>query len=670
MMPLKQQSTVMRLLSKILLFILCFVSAGCNQSDKADVQSWLHDLAFQSGLIEQTATQEECNEALIQWGVDEALLTAGALSKEKAAAILSSFYDFELNEEIDIQDIAATDYPEEIKKCVGLGLFDLTDGYFYPKEILTVQQAELLLEQFILLINQGPNEEFFEVELKKGIEVKPVEPYRFNQDTMVAQFNPSDDLKCSDVVCIDQRLFYKIHSIENGIAELKPLSFDEIEYLNMAVKIALDYDNIEFLPATSISYAYKQQETGFVPVSYGSYYEEFTVNGITIRVRQKGSSFSVYGFKETDLNSKLYFELTIDDFEPSFSFKGNLNSIERAWLKVNLNSTVSAGMKKGKYQQLMLDANKVDSNDWVASLKKAWTLQSASVDTILPVGKIIIPIKNFPGFNVILDLKMKLDMGGKVELLYTVDHEFGMEIRNNQLRKINQCTKDLDSIFEASCGISASLLCGLNFGELRLIDAAVDLGIQAEVKSTIHLFEEEDISEEEIPYDVLEDLSINQDNISVCGDLAAYWTGTLYLNSTESAAYKLGVTYQYDFLNKNNAALFHGSVKHIENLQFVDHCTKKALTSVLPSISVTEDRIILESYSCIVNENESIYLRVRGLPKGYQKEDLCFTSENTDVIQVNQKGQVTGIKAGSANVIVSIKNTAFQVECNILVRNP
>lgn len=660
----------MRLRSRSLFLILCFILIGCGYQEKADTQKWLQDLAFQSGLVEENATLLDCTNALVQWGVNEDLLTEGELSKEKAAAILSSFYDFETNEEINIQDIKEAAYPNEIKNCISLGLFELKNNKFYPKQILTTEEANLLLEQFILLINQAMDEEYFELELKDGIDVKQVEPYRFNQKNRVAQFNLQDDIQNNDVVCIDNHLFYKIDEIEDGIAELKPLSFDEVEYLNMAVKLSLDTDKIEFIPATSISYSYKQQETGFVPVSYGSYYEEFTVNGITIRVRQKGSSFSIYGFKETALNRNLYFEFVIEDFNPSFSFKGNLNSIDRAWLKMDLKSTVSAGIKKGEYKQLILDANKFNSDDWLTSLKQAWTFQSASVDTILPIGKILIPIENFPGFVAVLDLKIKLDVEGKVELLYSVEHEFGFEIKNNQLRKINDCSKDLDGIFEASCGVAASLLCGLNFGNLRLIDAAIDLGIQSEVKSTIHLFEDGiSINEEDIPYDVLEDLSLNQDNISVCGDLAAYWTGTLNFNSYESAAYKLGITYQHDFLDKNNAALFNGSVKHIENLQFVEKCTKQDLLPTLPTISVTEDRIILISYSCIVNKNESISLGIRGLPKGYKKSDLCFVSEDTSIAQVNQQGVVRGIHAGSTNVIISIKDTEFQVKCNILVRS-
>lgn len=670
MMHLKPQSIVMLLRSKAVFFILCFMLVACNHKEYADIQSWLHALAYQSGLIEENATVMERNNALIQWGVNEAFLFEGNLSKEKAAAILSSFYDVEVNEEIMILDIEETEYPEEVKNCVLLGLFELNNDKFYPKEILTKEEADFLLERFLLLINQVPKEEFFEIELKNDIELKQVDPYLFNQQSLVAQFHPEEDLKKGDVVNFDETLFYKIDQIENGIVKLKPLSFDEIEYLDMTMDIPFDYEKIEFIPANQMVYSSKQKETGFVPVSYGSYYEEFVVNDFTIRVRQRGSSFSIYGFKETSLNSNLFFEFTMDDFDPSFSFKGNCSSIDRAWLKVDLKSTVSAGVKKGEYKQLMLDPNQFNSREWLSSLKKAWIFQSASVDTILPIGKVIIPIESFPGVSIVLDLKIKLDVAGKVELLYTVDHEFGMEIKNNQLRKINDCSKDLDAIFEASCGVAASLLCGLNFSDVRLMDIAMDLGIQADVKSTIHLYEEDQsIDEANIPYDVLEELSLNQDTVSVCGDLAAYWTGSFQLNSYESVAYKLGITYQYDFLNKNNAALFHGSVKHIENLQFVDHCTKNTFSLSIPTISITEDRIILASYSCIVNENESIPLRIRGLPKGYRKEDLSFISENTEIIQVDQNGVVTGIHSGSANVIILIKDTDFQVKCNILVRS-
>lgn len=670
MMHSKQQSIVMPLHFKVIFFLLCFMLVGCNHKEYADTQRWLSALAYQSGLIEEDVTVTERNNALIQWGVDEAFLFEGNLSKEKAAAILSSFYDVEVNEEILILDIEETEYPKEVKNCVLLGLFELKNDKFYPKDILTKEEADYLLERFLLLINQKPKEEFFEIELKNDIELKQVEPYLFNQEQLVAQFHPEEDLKKGDVVNFDETLFYKIDQIENGIVKLKSLSFDEIEYLDMAMDIPFDYEKIEFIPASQMVYSSKQKETGFVPVSYGSYYEEFVVSDFTIRVRQRGSSFSIYGFKETSLKSNLFFEFTIDDFDPSFSFKGNWSSIDRAWLKVDLKSTVSAGVKKGEYKQLMLDPNQFNSKEWLSSLKKAWTFQSASVDTILPIGKIIIPIERFPGVSIVLDLKIKLDVAGKVELLYTVDHEFGMEIKNNQLRKINDCSKDLDSIFEASCGVVASFLCGLNFSDVRLMDVVMELGVHADVKSTIHLYEENQIIDEaNIPYDVLENLSLNQDTVSVCGDLAAYWTGSLQLNSYESVAYKLGITYQYDFLNKNNAALFHGSVKHIENFQFVDHCTKNTLSFFIPAISITEDRIILASYSCIVNENESIPLRIRGLPKGYHKEDLSFISENTEIIQVDQNGVVTGIHSGSANVIILIKGTDFQVKCNILVRS-
>ena len=428
----------------------------------------------------------------------------------------------------------------------------------------------------------------------------------------------------------------------------------------------LDWSQAQwFFPQSSMQ-AKKEQSVRLLFAS--DFKKEYTFGNFTIRVNYTTSSFRLYVFTETSLGANFFLDLSFDQIQPDFGYQGTLHQIDRAWLKVKVDSNVATGLKKGSYQQLYLNPAKNDSKDWLKMLQTAWTTQRATVDTLIPLGELRIPISGFPQVQIILQIQLRLYLNGTVELLYALENEFGFEIKNNQCRLIHENSQDLDFLIQATSGITSKLLVGAELFQQRLLDAALEAGIRAQVKSTLHLTEsQETIEEEQIPYDVLETLN-DQEGLLLCADLRAHWLLGIQLNSSRSWAGRLGLGKEITLLDERNGTLFQGAFRHIENMQFVDHCTRTGSVRPVPTILVTMDRIILESYSYLVTCKETIFIKVRGLPKEMKRDDLCFFSENPQIATVDDQGRVTGVRAGITKITISDRSGRYTVQCSVLVR--
>lgn len=666
--------------SSWLLCLLLIISSlcGCHPTRAMDSERWLVELVERSGLLESSEDGNQAKQALREWGIqEESLALEGSLKKEEAALILADWLQQESINTPWIKDLKKCQHPKAVEVMVGLGLMKLDQqGRFNPNQYLKEEEALLLIDQFILLINQAPQEKF-EIEFKPECRLFEQAPYAYDSINQQAYIDPEWQAAVDDILFWQDEAGWhveQIAAIEEGIAHLKSVKLAKIEQLEIAEQLEVDWTKAEFVPAESMSPSiFQQKEEGqlnLVQLSASSdFKKEFKIQDFTVRINYTASSFSVYAFKKTALDANFFVQLDIKNLKPAFKFKGSINKIEQAYFKVAMDTVVASGLKKGNYQRLSLDPNKIDPVDLLKSINTAWTSSRAQIDTVIPLGEIRLPIEGIPSLIVLLQVQLRLYANGRIELLYTMNSEVGMEIRNNRMRFLQEHQKDLDFIIQATCGIASKVLVGIEFLQQRLLDASFSAGISGVVKSTLHFPENNQAQQiEDIPYDILDEL-IPKQGFTVCADLSAFWDVQLLLNSSKSLAGRLGLSKTLTLLNQSNGAIFDGAVQHIENMQFVARCTRKNRSNTpLPTIQANTDRILLASYAYAIKQQESTYLKIRGLPEGITLSELIFVSNDPSIATVDAQGLVSGVAIGSTTITIKTVDQAYEVQCSILVK--
>lgn len=665
----------MRQFIKIILSgLIIFNLVSCdNKEDTIFMKEWLISLAVQTGLSEKEDSWSKISDCLIQWGIREDLVYSDEkVTKEKAAAVFSDWIWNKVDTALSFKDENETVYSDEIKICLKNKILHLDkQGYFHPKQKLSLNESMEWIEHFIFYINHENQEEFLEMTLKDNEFVECL-PYQFDLNEKKAIFHPEQILKKGDYVFFEwenKHYYYQIDSVSEGITELKEIPLDEIDYIRLSTSSNFDWDNAEWiLPGDVIDN--NNQNSDFSPVSSSNeFIKEFKYKDYTIRLNYNRSLLSAYIFKKTDLNANFFAELNITDINPVFIYEGDLTHIDRYLSKISFDTSIATGLKKGNYRQLVLDPDKVKTDDWLDSLKSAWSSKRSNIDMVIPIGELRVPVSGIPQIQLILQLQLRVYMNGRVEFVYQIDNIIGMEVRNNQIRTIRDYKQDFDFIIQASCGLTAKALFGFSVMNQWLTDIAMETGIKGLVKSTLHLGENDNkIEEELIPYDILDEILKKEENIVICGDLSAYSTLNIQFNSVNSLAGKMGLGKTVEILNQNNGSLFQGKVQHIENMIFVDHCTKRKNHKPIPTISVNTSRILLDSYTLLIEKGKSVYIEIRGLPEGVKKTDLIFSSNHTQIATVNEKGLITGIKEGTAEITVMTKDKYHYVQCSVLVK--
>lgn len=643
---------------------------SCRSYREIRMIDFYRRLAIESGLVLAEAENEEIKTSLQQWGIDyedENL----QLTKELAAKTFYQWLQIP-PKQCFIQDKDDLNDPDAVMTLVSLGIMELNENnQFLPHQKINEKSMQDLIEHFILFINAGESEDYFDITLDEAIKIVRAKPYILDKNTGIAQFHPIDKIEQGQVVLWQEENFdvaYQVKSVQDGLAQLEAINPDWIQHIALSQSLEIDFEQAEFIIPEDTVVMNKNPSFSLLSAS-DQFKKEFQVQDFTVRLDYSKSNLSVYAFKKTSLDANFFVSLDIQNIQPQVKWKGSFSKIEHAYFKVNLDTTLSSGLKKGNYQVLYLDQSQFNPQDFITSLSKAWTNKKAQIDSVLPIAQIKVPIPQLPGSFLMFQIQLRLYFNGRVELTCFWDTEVGLEIRNNQLRFFENHKNDLDFQIQASTGITSGVSMGFHYLNLQLLDISFQAGIRALMKSTLHFPEaEQKIEIEDVPYDIIDTLIPKKEGFVVCADLSAHWVAQIILNSQKTLAGKIGLSKTFDILNQKNAPLFKGAIQHIENMQFVPKCTRlNKFRTPLPTIQTNLDRIVLGSYSHRIKQEESCYIKIRGLPQGVQLNQLKFSSSDDSIAQVDQRGKVTGIHKG--NAIITITDGNHQVQCSILVKD-
>ena len=220
---------------------------------------------------------------------------------------------------------------------------------------------------------------------------------------------------------------------------------------------------------------------------------------------------------------------------------------------------------------------------------------------------------------------------------------------------------------KANTRAGAGIDVGLNLASLRLMDVSLNAAAEAALKTSLHIYENDEhkVIPTEVGSDVMDEVLEGNSSILVCSDINADLVLYLKMNSAKSQLGKLGLTKRSDLAK---LSLLPKGKTHLENFQFVSKCTRKdrLKATKLDSLSVSK-KIQLVDYSFVVHAGYVKAIGIKALPEGYTKNDLVYTSSNTDIASVDADGNVSGLQSGSVVVIVATSDKKHSISCNVLV---
>jgi hypothetical protein len=203
-----------------------------------------------------------------------------------------------------------------------------------------------------------------------------------------------------------------------------------------------------------------------------------------------------------------------------------------------------------------------------------------------------------------------------------------------------------------------------------LFDVGVTAGARGNVASTLHLYDDEgNVSSVSTPAgaDVADETASDNPDVLVCADVNAVWILEVFLNSSQTLAGRLGFSAGFAPLG-TDTPLFPGMKHHMENWHFVDKCTRGKRNLIKTARPVEHaSGINIKKYSMIVRTGETKTIEISGLPDGYSAADLSFSSENSEVAVVDEKGRVTAASPGSAVIVISTYDGEYEIRCSVLV---
>ena len=441
---------------------------------------------------------------------------------------------------------------------------------------------------------------------------------------------------------------------------------DVFSYMDVSGSYEIDFSEAEIIPLQ------EEENTSYRNNIYNllaSKNHVFNSNGFRISYTVSGSSIDVHVSKDTG-KSTIYADASINKVKPTFKWTYEKDDLKNCYFKLGMNTTNSIGATIGKYGNYYLKFKDLDSTSFESILKSMVVPKEDEVDVVIPICEIKVPLPNLPVLKLDMTVGIKLYISGRVEIVLYNTHNIGFEIKNGNGRFFwEHDDDDLDAIARSSAKTALALNLGLDAADYRLCDIELDGGLKAEVKATMHLYDSDFVDkavESDYAYSVLEEVSANNPNVKICGDVSLYWLLDLVCNTSKSALYKMGLTKTFHILDEDNQVF--GNLHHIEDGQFVKKCTRQSKPLISnENIEVNStNKILLNTYAEVMSIGNEFKVEITALPKGYTQNDIRYSSSNSDIAIINNS-TIKALKAGTSKIKVYTSDNKYNSYINILV---
>lgn len=553
-------------------------------------------------------------------------------------------------------------------------LDDLLDYDFLSKTILRLLDENDndfdVLVYMGLIDNKTKKDKLVTEEIAKEIIKKAVDYINNKEFDSIYDFKFKDNIKTEDDELLENDIIYRdnnyyiVSDIEDDNYDLKEADLEDVyDYFEIADTYEIDFEDAIVTP-------YGQAEDSvYINDNYNllsSKNHVFNSEGFRISYTLNKAGIDIHISKEQE-GLNIYGDLSVNSVKPSFKWTYEENDLKNCYFKISMNTTEKIGVSTGKYANYHVKFKNLDKSSFQSTLKSMIEPAKDQLEATIPICEVKTPIPNIPTAFLNFDILIKLYVSGKTEIVLYNSNLMGFETKEGKVRFINEHSNDLDYIIQASSKAALGLNLSLEAATFRLCDVELDGGVRAEVKSTLHLYDDEGNLESkasDVSYGALQDVTKTNNNVFVCGDLSLHWLMDLVINTSKTKANKLGFSRTFSILNDNDQIF--GNLHHIENGQFVKKCTRKKKTSLTVMTPVNSDKIVLESLSKVIKQNESYQIVINALPSGYTENDLLYTSEDESIATVSN-GLIKGIKPGSVKIRVFSKDDKYDAYVNILV---
>lgn len=692
----------MRLVCKrkffVLLSVLCILlQVGCTKhSSKKEVSfgDWITAINEKAGIHDFVETKPyflnvgtsspyfEDIQAAVEWGIIDTshpIDVDEAVTRELVAYTLIHLSNVDLvKENGKFRDIQKTNYPKEVTTAVNLGLMKLDkNNRFIPKEVIDEEEALSLLDTVMNYINGIEYENHTpEITYKSDVEILTEKPISYDLNKNEAVFPKDAKIQENQFLYIDS-ILYQITSIEETddklYANISESDLAEvIDSLNVSGSEELDFSEAEIIeeydsPITEeTSYV---EPTNIKLMSISKLQKTFTYGSFKVKWRLTASGIYAEMYEEDSNGAKAYANFTLNKVKPTYKCEMKDGKIDYAYFRVDFDTSEKTGFTKEKSETIYGNFKNLNRNDFIESCKKFFQEKRNVTDIEIPIAKLKIPLASSPSIKITIELRLHLYASGKAEITFSQNNTLGMEVKNGHLRVIQNTTEDAEALIKASIGSTAKLLFGLNLVNLKLANAAVEAGVEATMKSTVHVYDDEgnlSSTEVDVPLDIVEDASFFNPNILVCGDLRNEWVLNATFNTSSTLLGSLGFYKKVKILSGPFLSL---PETHVENGQFVKKCTKSSrkYASSTSSNPIESSQIRIQTYAISLTEGNSKTITIKALPKGYELEDIVFSSSNESVADVDESGKIIAYKEGSARISIETRDGKYSVYCSVLV---
>ena len=334
--------------------------------------------------------------------------------------------------------------------------------------------------------------------------------------------------------------------------------------------------------------------------------------------------------------------------------------IKEAYIRVDYDVLDSTKIE-GNYAQDIAnyDLNKeatltdVDSalgTDIYGGLQGAADKLATSINNTFKIASVEIPIPNMPVVSIALDISLKVNVDGSIELVVDSSNARGYEIINNQGRVINNTVNKENKVnLGADCQLTANFGIALKLLGLTVVDAGVETGIGVDAKATVIWFtakgEVADNVTADIPIEMALALTEGEKYANVTGKITVYGILTCSVGQNSPILSKIGLARTWEIFNKDNAVIYEysfdeGNIPEPATEAAAEITTAANETTVTPD--ATESKAsVTPAMSFTLEEGKAMSLADKGSE---------FASSDSAVAVVDANGNVTAVAEGTAKI--------------------
>ncbi len=644
-------------------------------NDKAGISSYSWQTPYFPNIKEDNTYFSDVQSA-VEWeilDIEHDIDLEQQLNKEWTAYTLINLSNQTSDIKNEVLDISQSNFQSQINTAISTKLLTVdSKKMFYPKKIMDKEEAIQLLEKVVSYINDRKiTETKTNIQWKNKTDIIDIQPLSISDENQFVIVDPTNQYSLGQLIhYVDdgKECYYKV---KNQIDD--HLYLEDVDVLQYTKNMELSgTSNLNFEDARieDESGEVLQEYSYIDPVSLLSttgLQKTFHVSDYNVVISANSSYVKAEVNRTLPHGSTVYAYVKLNGAKVDYQWKSTDSTVNDAYFKVKFTSEEDFGVKNSAYKNLYGDFSKFDPNDFVTSVSKMYVEKKDVVESTLELCKVTLPIPNAPLMNITVSLNLNMHASGRVEVTMTQDSVIGCEIKNGNVRMIHEFDHSHSNRFKTTAGVSSGVSFGLNLTSVKLMDASLNAGAEASFKTSLHLYkdDEHDVISTDISTDVVDELSEGNPNVLVCSDLSANLVVYLKLNSAKTQLGKLGFTKRINLVKQS---LLPKGKSHIENFHFVSKCTRtdREKKVDLDTLTVTK-KIKLNNYSMVVHVNKAKTIEIIGLPEGYTKDDLIYTSSNEEVAIVDSNGNVIGKSSGSCVITISTSDEEHYIKSNVIV---